>query len=110
MLNHFWKISSKVRLNTNLAYQFGEIANTRIDNGGTRLVSIGDENVFLGGARNPDPTYYQNLPSFFLQDSNPSAYDYQQAFVAQDAFVNDGQWNWNALYEGNATIRNQGGN
>ena len=27
MLNHFWDISSKVRLNTNVAYQFGEIAN-----------------------------------------------------------------------------------
>ena len=110
MLNHFWDISSKIRLNTNVAYQFGEIANSRIDNGGTRLVNVGDESVFLGGARNPDPTYYQNLPSFFLQDANPTAYDYQQAFVAQDAFVNDGQWNWNALYEGNATLRAQGGN
>ncbi|WP_296312932.1 carboxypeptidase-like regulatory domain-containing protein [Winogradskyella sp. UBA3174] len=110
MLNHFWDISSKVRLNTNVAYQFGEIANTRIDNGGTRLVTVGNENVFLGGARNPDPTYYQNLPSFFLQDPNPTAFDYQQAFVAQEAFVNDGQWNWNALYEGNATLRNRGGN
>ncbi|MDP5081436.1 MAG: TonB-dependent receptor [Winogradskyella sp.] len=110
MLNHFWDISSKVRLNTNVAYQFGEIANTRIDNGGTRLVTVGNESVFLGGARNPDPTYYQNLPSFFLQDANPTAFDYQNAFLAQDAFVNDGQLNWNALYEGNATLRNQGGN
>jgi hypothetical protein len=110
MLNHFWGISSKVRLNTNMAYQFGEIANTRIDNGGTRLVTAGNEDVFLGGARNPDPSYYQNLPSFFLQDANPTAYDYQLAFVAQDVFVDDGQWNWNRLYEGNATLRNQGGN
>lgn len=110
MLNHFWDISSKVRLNTNVAYQFGEIANTRIDNGGTRLVTVGNENVFLGGARNPDPTYYQNLPSFFLQDANPTAYDFQQAFIAQVAFVNNGQWDWHKLYEGNATIKNQGGN
>lgn len=110
MLNHFWNISSKVRLNTNVAYQFGEIANSRIDNGGTRLVTIGNESTFLGGARNPTPEYYQNLPSYLLRDANPSAYDYQLAFTAQEAFVNDGQLNWNNLYENNATLRTQGGN
>ncbi|WP_299115941.1 TonB-dependent receptor [uncultured Winogradskyella sp.] len=110
MLNHFWDISDKVRLNTNVAYQFGEIANTRIDNGGTRLVTIGGESSYLGGARNPTPEYYQNLPSFFLQDPNPTAFDFQNAFIAQEAFVNDGQLNWNQLYEANATLRNQGGN
>ena len=110
MLNHFWDISSKLKLNTNIAYQFGEIANTRIDNGGTRLVNIGGESVYLGGARNPTPEYYQNLPSFHLQDANPTAFDYQQAFLAQEDFVNDGQLDWNALYEGNATLRAQGGN
>ncbi|SHG87919.1 carboxypeptidase-like regulatory domain-containing protein [Winogradskyella jejuensis] len=110
MLNHYWDISKKVRLNTNVAYQFGEIANTRIDNGGTRLVTVGNESVFLGGARNPNPDYYQNLPSFFLQDPNPTAFDYQQAFIAQEAFVNDGQLNWNQLYEANASLRAQGGN
>jgi hypothetical protein len=110
MLNHFWDISPKVRLNTNVAYQFGEIANTRIDNGGTRLVNINGESSFLGGARNPGPEYYQNLPSFFLQDTNPTAFDFQQAFVAQQDFINDGQFNWNALYEGNTTVAAQGGN
>jgi hypothetical protein len=110
MLNHFWDISSKVRLNTNIAYQFGEISNTRIDNGGTRLSTIGDENIFIGGARNPDPTYYQNLPSFFLQNPNPTAFDFQQAYLAQENFVNDGQWNWNSQYEANETLRRSGGN
>lgn len=110
MLNHFWDISSKFRLNTNVAYQFGKIANTRIDNGGTRLVTIGNEDLFIGGARNPDPTYYQNLPSFFLQDPNPTAFDFQQAFLAQENFVDDGQWNWNNQYEANETLRRNGGN
>lgn len=110
MLNHFWTISPKIRLNTNVAYQFGEIANTRMDNGGTRLVTIDGEDTFIGGARNPDPTYYQNLPSYYLQDANPTAYDYQQAYLAQQQFVNNGQWNWNQLYEANATLRAQGGN
>ena len=110
MLNHFWDISSKIRLNTNVAYQFGEIANTRIDNNGSRLVEINGENAYLGGARNPTPEYYQNLPSYHLQDANPTAYDYQQAFIAQKQFVNDGQLNWNNLYTGNATVRGDGGN
>ncbi|MBO6607676.1 carboxypeptidase regulatory-like domain-containing protein [Psychroserpens sp.] len=111
MLNHFWNISSNVKLNTNIAYQFGEIANTRIDNGGTRLYDDGNGNVaFLGGARNPDPTYYQNLPSFFLQDENPTAFDFEQAYGAQQDFINDGQWDWNALYEANANLRAQGYN
>src|SRR5690606_10614958 len=81
MLNHYWDISSKTRLNTNVAYQFGKVGNTRIDNGGTRLFTTpGGQESYLGGARNPDPTYYQNLPSFFLQDENPTAYDYEQAY------------------------------
>jgi len=110
MLNHYWTINPKINLNTNIAYQWGEIANTRIDNGGTRLVTIDDEDVFLGGARNPDPTYYQNLPSYFLRDTNPTAYDFSAAFLAERAFREDGQWNWNRLYEANASLRAQGHN
>ncbi|WP_411766308.1 carboxypeptidase regulatory-like domain-containing protein [Winogradskyella sp. A3E31] len=110
MLNHYWDISKKIRLNTNVAYQFGEIANSRIDNNGTRLVVSNGENVYIGGARNPTPEYYQNLPSFFLQDANPSAFDYQQAYLAREQFVNDGQLDWNRLYEANATLAAQGGN
>jgi hypothetical protein len=111
MLNHFWDISSKVKLNTNVAYQFGEIANTRIDNGGTRLYDDGNGNIsFFGGARNPDPTYYQNLPSYQLRFDNLTPYNYQQAYQARDNFINDGQWDWNALYESNATLRSQGYN
>lgn len=111
MLNHYWDISSKVKLNTNIAYQFGEIANTRIDNGGTRLyVDENGDSAFLGGARNPDPTYYQNLPSFYLQDPNPTAGDFQNAFLAQQRFLNDGQMPWFSFYEANQRPSNIGGN
>ena len=110
MLNHYWTISDKVRLNNNLAYQFGEIANSRIDNGGTRLVEFNGETAYLGGARNPTPEYYQNLPSYHLQDPNPTAYDYQQAYLAQQAFINDGQLDWYRMYEANAALRDEGGN
>lgn len=101
MLNHYWNLSEKTTLNTNVSYQTGLIGNTRIDNGGTRLVSFNGEDVYLGGARNPSPDYYQNLPSFFLNVDNPTAYDFQQAFIAQENFVNDGQFNWSNLFTAN---------
>ena len=110
MLNHYWNISEKTTLNTNVSYQTGLIGNTRIDNGGTRLVSFNGQDVYLGGARNPSPDYYQNLPSFFLNVDTPTAFDYQQAFVAQQEFVNDGQFNWENLFTANQALAAQGGN
>lgn len=111
MLNHFWTISDKTSLNTNVAYQFGSIGNTRIDNGGTRLVNFEGQDAYIGGARNPDPSYYQNLPSYILNvDGTPTANDYEQAYLAQQDFVNDGQLDWNSLYNANAILRNQGYN
>lgn len=99
--DHYWTISKKTTLNTNLAYQFGSQGNTRIDNGGTRLISFQGQNYYIGGARNPSPDYYQNLPSFFLQDPNPTAFDYERAYLAQQEFVTHGQLNWDQLFEAN---------
>jgi hypothetical protein len=110
MLNHFWDISSKTKLNTNVAYQFGSIGNTRVDNGGTRLVDFNGQSSYVGGARNPDPSYYQNLPSYHLRFPNLTPYNYQQAYLSEQEFRNDGQFDWNALYQGNDIARNQGGN
>jgi len=109
MLNHYWTINDKVKLNTNVGYQFGKIGNTRIDNGGTRLVTLDGQNSFVGGARNPNPDNFQNLPSFFLRNGQDPI-DFQYAFQAQQDFVNDGQLDWNALYEGNRIARENGGN
>lgn len=86
MLNHYWTLSDKTTINTNLAYQTGTIKNSRIDNG--RL-------------RNPAPNYYQLLPSFALQDENPSLYDFQTAYKLQQDFINDGQFDWMKVYESN---------
>ena len=86
MLNHYWKLSNKTSINSNLAYQTGTIKNSRIDNG--RL-------------RNPAPDYYQLLPSFALQDPNPTAFDFQNAFALQQDFINDGQFDWNKVYLSN---------
>nr|WP_245529130.1 TonB-dependent receptor [Aequorivita sublithincola] len=84
MLNHFWNISEKTQLNTNVGYQFGKTGNSR----------LGYDN-----APNPDPSYYQKLPSFFLAD--PTGPDYGGAYQAYSQFVNDGQINWQDIYETN---------
>ena len=110
MLNHFWKLAKNIELNTNIGYQFGNIANTRIDNGGTRLVVSFGQESYLGGARNPLPNYYQNLPSYFLRDKNPSSAQYQLAYTAEQAFLENGQLDWGSLYGANQRSAAQGGN
>ena len=98
ILSHYWRINDKNRLNTNVSYQFGSIGNSRIDN---------------QGSNNPDPTYYQNLPSFFLnsqayyvpgvdQNGNPTLLN-PQSDIARENFVNNGQIDWNAMYFANTT-------
>ena len=86
MLNHYWNISDKTRLNTNIGYQFGKIGNSRIDNGDNR---------------NPFGNYYQRMPSYFLRFPSPTSYDYQQAYLAEQEFINDGQIDWNNIYQTN---------
>ena len=86
MLNHFWDINEKSSLNTSVGYQFGELGNSRLD--------------YAGGA-NPSPSYYQKLPSYFLADSDGP--DFDGAYQAQEAFVNDGQIDWNRIYDANIT-------
>lgn len=83
MLNHYWDISDNTSLNTNVSYQFGKIGNSRLD--------------FNGGA-NPSPVYYQNLPSYFVRNENiPGAYE------ALQNFQNDGQIDWDRIYDANIT-------
>ena len=86
MLNHYWDISDKTSLNTNLAYQFGELGNSRLD--------------YAGGA-NPSPAYYQGLPSYFLADDDGP--DLSGAYLAQESFSNGGQVNWDRIYDSNLT-------
>lgn len=99
MLNHFWKISDKTSITSGITHQFGSIGNSRID---------------FQNAKNPDPTYYRNLPSFFTSTFNPDDYtDFQGnstanlllASQARNNFINDGQINWNSMYEANASTK-----
>ncbi len=109
ILSHNWRFSSRNKLTTSLAYQWGKTTNSRIDNTGSTLVKAenGTE-TFLGGARNPAPNYYQNLPGYFLRFSDPTAANYQNAYLAREAFVQDGQLDWEALYKSNR-VASEGG-
>jgi len=99
---HFWRPSEKIKINTHVSYQFGTIKNSRIDNNGTQLMTTQDgQSYFAGGARNVLGNYYQRLPSYFLRNSNLTAYDYQQAFQALQEFKINGQIDWEALYAAN---------
>jgi hypothetical protein len=95
MLSHYWKLSDKTNLNTNVSHQFGKIGNSRIDN---------------QGADNPDPIYYRNLPSFYTSAYDPDDYtnflggtdEYKaNGELARLNFLANRQINWNALYETN---------
>lgn len=109
MLNHYWNINEKLQMNSNLAYQFGKIANSRIDYGGSKSYTDGNlETIFIGGGSNPDPAYYQKLPSFFLRlENNP---DFRAAYLAEQDFRQDGQLNWENLFLANQTSTAAGGN
>jgi len=86
MLNHYWDISSKTSLNTNIGYQFGKISNSRLD---------------YGGGANPSPAYYQLLPSYFLADTDGP--DYAGAYIAEQNFINGGQIDWERILDANIT-------
>ena len=83
MVNHFWDVSKKTTIQNNISYQFGKIGNSRLD--------------FNGGA-NPSPTYYQYLPSF--QERNG---DLAAAYVSLQNFQNNGQLDWNRIFDANIT-------
>lgn len=82
LLTHHYKNGDNTRLQSSVLYQTGFIGFSRID-------------YNLG--YNPAPDYYQNLPSYWL-----SRDDYQNAFEYQETFINNGQLDWEALYEANA--------
>ncbi|WCO01527.1 TonB-dependent receptor [Psychroserpens ponticola] len=86
MLNHYWDISTKTSLNTNVAYQFGTLGNSRLD---------------YSGGGNPSPAYYQDLPSYNLSDDDGP--DYANAYINEQNFINDGQLDWERIIDANIT-------
>ncbi len=112
MLNHYWDINKNTNLNTNIAYQTGKIADSRIDTGGSDLISTNSGNIYLGGGRgaNINPVHPDNLPSSFLKETNITAIDYQNAFLAQQNLINNGQLQWDQLIKANQQNAAQGNN
>ena len=84
MLSHYWKITEKTTLNTNVAFQTGSIGNSRID-------------YQLGN--NPDPTYYRNLPSYY-SNLNGGLTTAENEYYSS-AFRSRSQIDWNAMYIAN---------
>ena len=108
MLNHYWDVSKKTKLNTNVAYQFGKIGNSRLAYGGTtRILTSNGQESFEGNGRNPSPTYYQKLPSYFERNFPD---DLEFAYGAEQAFLKDGQINWQTMYDANIAKAAQGKN
>ncbi len=107
MLSHYWNINDKTTLQTNASYQTGSVGNSRLD---------------FQNAQNPDPTYYRNLPSYFLSlyenlDAamipgsayNPGglggAYTPDLIGAMNADFITNRQIDWNAMYAANqATV------
>ena len=87
MLSHYWKINDGMTLNTNAMYQTGTISNSRLD--------------YMG--MNPDPTYYQRMPSYSLR--HPGSEDYEAAYTKEQYFLNntkESQILWEDLYFANS--------
>jgi hypothetical protein len=86
ILSHYWDINDKTYVNTNIAYQTGSVGNSRLG---------------YYRANNPDPTYYKKLPSYAMSHNEPA-----NAYLLEQAFKNDGQLDWNAIYTSNSTGAN----
>ncbi|MBV2196005.1 MAG: TonB-dependent receptor [Flavobacterium sp.] len=84
MLSHYWKLSERTNLNTNVAFQTGTIGNSRLD-------------FQLGN--NPDPTYYRNLPSYYSNLNGGLSTDEFNRYA--NIFRSRPQINWDAMYVAN---------
>jgi hypothetical protein len=97
ILTHYWKLNDKTNLNTSIGYQQGKIGNSRLD---------------YNGGNNPDPTYYKNLPSYYLNlhdedQDNPFIVptwtpDFEQAAETRADFLANPQIDWERMYQANA--------
>jgi hypothetical protein len=89
ILSHYWQISDRLHLNNNMAYQFGYTSNSKLEFNGS----------------NPAPDYYQNLPSYALRfDTSQSSL--ATAYSLEQQFINNGQLNWNSMYDANISNPN----
>lgn len=90
ILSHYWKISDRSNLQTNVSFQTGTVSNSRID---------------YQNAPNPDPTYYRNLPSYYTSQYNGLTWvggsPENQALAANALFLSNRQIDWDRIYQTN---------
>ncbi len=95
LFNHYWQPHQNLTWQWNTSYSWGKIASGRMFYNGHRIVGQSLE----GGGQNPDPIYYQYLPSYALR--NPLKPDYTAAYLARAALEQQGQWPWEDIYQNN---------
>lgn len=86
-LSDYWKINNNSQLWATVSYQFGKNKGSRLD---------------WYRANNPSPTYYRNLPSYWLNLTNPAVSQSENIDVTRGWWTNNDQdhtqINWNNLY------------
>lgn len=90
ILSDYWRITPKTNLNTNVSYQFGKIGNSRL--------------TYPPGDNMHDPTYYHNMPSYEIAMYDAAGNwtpDWTMAEANKQAFLADGQLNWQKLINAN---------
>ncbi|WP_010181989.1 peptidase associated domain and porin domain-containing protein [Aquimarina agarilytica] len=98
-LSHFWKPSERWSIQNNILFQKGEKGNSRLDYTGKTSNEVNGQTFFEGGGQNPDPAYYQILPSYFVR--NKGNENFEAAFLADRSFRANGQIDWQFLYNSN---------
>ncbi|NER14467.1 TonB-dependent receptor [Leptobacterium flavescens] len=83
MLNYFFD-GDKVKWNSGLSYQLG---------------SFGRSRLAYFNAPDPSPVYFRKLPSFYI--NSPGSPNFENAKLAKEAFLDDPQIDWNAIYLAN---------
>jgi len=97
-------VNDIVSLQNNVLFKTGKQLNSRLQFNGRELSSEStlQTPIFIGTSRNPDPSYYQRLPSYFLRSEGRE--DFEGAFKASQYFSKEGQLNWHDLYDRNAEV------
>ncbi len=94
MLNDYFQINSKTKLNLGALYQFGKISNSNID---------------YQHANSPDPSYYRKMPSYFSSLYAKDEGEFSGAFTpdltnaerSKTLFLTHPQIDWDTLYQAN---------
>jgi len=94
MLNDYFQINAKTKLNLGALYQFGKISNSNID---------------YQHANSPDPSYYRKMPSYFSSLHAKDEGRFSGAFTpdlvnaehSKNLFLAQRQIDWAAMYQAN---------